>query len=42
VPAKERNVSRYVFLHPTARTLFDDWENQVRGCVGYLRALAAT
>ena len=41
-PAKERNVSRYVFLHPAARELFDDWEEQVRGCVGYLRALAAT
>lgn len=41
-PAKERNVARYVFLHPASRTLFDDWENQVRGCVGYLRALAAT
>jgi transcriptional regulator with XRE-family HTH domain len=41
-PAKERNISRYVFLHPAARTLFDDWDNQIRGCVGYLRALAAT
>jgi hypothetical protein len=38
-PAKERNISRYVFLHPAARELFDDWDNQVRGCVGYLRAL---
>jgi MmyB-like transcription regulator ligand binding domain len=41
-PAKERNVSRYVFLHPAARELFDDWDNQVRICVGYFRALAAT
>jgi transcriptional regulator with XRE-family HTH domain len=41
-PAKERNISRYVFLHPAARDLFDDWDNQVRSCVGYLRALAAT
>ena len=41
-PARERNVSRYVFLHPAARELFDDYDNQVRGCVGYLRALAAT
>jgi transcriptional regulator with XRE-family HTH domain len=41
-PAKERNISRYVFLHPAARKLFDDWDNQIRGCVGYLRALAAT
>lgn len=42
MPARERNITRYVFLHPAARTLFDDWENQVRGCVGYLRAGAAT
>jgi hypothetical protein len=41
-PAKDRNVSRYVFLHPAARELFDDWDNQVCSCVGYLRALAAT
>jgi hypothetical protein len=41
-PVKQRNISRYVFLHPAARELFDDWDNQVRGCVGYLRALAAT
>jgi MmyB-like transcription regulator ligand binding domain len=31
-----------VFLHPAARDLFDDWDNQIRGCIGYLRALAAT
>ena len=41
-PVRERNISRYVFLHPAARSLFDDWENQIRGCVGALRALAAT
>jgi hypothetical protein len=41
-PAKDRNISRYVFLHPAARDLFDDWDNQARGCMGYLRALAAT
>jgi transcriptional regulator with XRE-family HTH domain len=40
-PAKQRNLARYLFLHPTARTLFqDDWENQVRGCVARLRAQA--
>jgi hypothetical protein len=38
----ERNISRYVFLHPAARHLFDDWDNQVRSCVGYLRAVAVT
>ncbi|WP_409467824.1 helix-turn-helix transcriptional regulator [Streptomyces sp. HC307] len=41
-PAKDRNVARYVFLHPAARDLFDDWHNQVRGCVARLRALAGT
>ncbi|MFJ9585994.1 helix-turn-helix transcriptional regulator [Streptomyces acidicola] len=41
-PAKERNIARYIFLHPTARDLFDDWSNQVRGCVARLRALAGT
>jgi hypothetical protein len=41
-PAKDRNVARYVFLHPAARHLFDDWHNQVRGCVARLRALAGT
>ncbi|SEM56092.1 helix-turn-helix transcriptional regulator [Streptacidiphilus jiangxiensis] len=41
-PAAERNLARYVFLHPAARDLFPDWENQVRGCVARLRALAGT
>ncbi|MFD4622051.1 hypothetical protein [Streptomyces sp. NPDC058475] len=41
-PAGQRNVVRYVFLHPTARTLLDDWENQIRGCVARLRTLAGT
>jgi len=40
-PAGQRNLARYLFLHPTARTLFqDDWEYQVRGCVARLRAQA--
>ncbi|MEV6589508.1 helix-turn-helix transcriptional regulator [Streptomyces acidicola] len=39
-PEGRRNIVRYVFLHPTARVLFDDWENQIRGCVARLRALA--
>jgi hypothetical protein len=34
--------ARYVFLHPVARDLFDDWGNQVRGCVALLLALAGT
>ncbi|MFC7265753.1 RNA-guided endonuclease TnpB family protein, partial [Streptomyces lutosisoli] len=40
-PATQRNLARYLFLHPAARTLFrDDWEYQVRGCVARLRAQA--
>ncbi|MFF5307868.1 MmyB family transcriptional regulator [Streptomyces massasporeus] len=39
-PEKQRNVVRYVFLHPRARDLFDDWDEQIRACVGRLRALA--
>ncbi|MET9561760.1 helix-turn-helix transcriptional regulator [Streptomyces tauricus] len=41
-PATQRNLARYLFLHPTARTLFPDWDYQVRGCVARLRALAGT
>ncbi|MEU9188453.1 helix-turn-helix transcriptional regulator [Streptomyces sp. NPDC048484] len=41
-PATQRNLARYLFLHPTARTLFPDWAYQVRGCVARLRALAGT
>ncbi|WP_105974296.1 helix-turn-helix transcriptional regulator [Streptomyces geranii] len=39
-PATQRNLARYLFLHPTAPTLFPDWDYQVRGCVARLRALA--
>ncbi|MDU8992363.1 helix-turn-helix transcriptional regulator [Streptomyces mirabilis] len=41
-PAKQRNYARYLFLHPAARDLFDDWDNQIRGCIAHLRALAGT
>jgi transcriptional regulator with XRE-family HTH domain len=41
-PVSQRNLARYVFLHPAARDLFEDWGNQVRGCVARLRALAGT
>lgn len=41
-PAERRNAARYGFLHPAARTLFDDWENQVTGLVSGLRRLAST
>jgi len=30
-PGKQRNLARYVFLHPAARDLFEEWGNQVRG-----------
>jgi transcriptional regulator with XRE-family HTH domain len=41
-PARQRNVARFLFLHPASRVLLDDWDNQVRGCVARLRALAGT
>ncbi|SDP82510.1 Helix-turn-helix domain-containing protein, partial [Streptomyces sp. cf386] len=41
-PLKQRNIARYLFLHPAARGLFHDWATQVRGCVARLRALAGT
>ncbi|MFI6693043.1 helix-turn-helix transcriptional regulator [Streptomyces sp. NPDC050433] len=41
-PVKQRNIARYVFLHPMARELFPDWEVTTRGCVARLRALAGT
>ncbi|MGW1027858.1 helix-turn-helix transcriptional regulator [Streptomyces sp. NPDC002577] len=41
-PARQRNIARYVFLHPAARNVFHDWNNQIRGCVARLRALAGT
>ncbi|MFC7384519.1 helix-turn-helix transcriptional regulator [Sphaerisporangium rhizosphaerae] len=41
-PAKQRNLARYLFLHPTAHDLFPDWDKQIRGCVARLRAQAGT
>jgi transcriptional regulator with XRE-family HTH domain len=42
-PTGQRNLARYLFLHPTARTLFqDDWDELVRGCVARLRGVAGT
>lgn len=41
-PARQRNLARYIFLHPSSRQLFTDWDNQVRGCVSRLRTLAGT
>jgi transcriptional regulator with XRE-family HTH domain len=39
---RQRNVSRYLFLHPAARQVFEDWDSRVRNCVAGLRALAGT
>ncbi|WP_327314643.1 MmyB family transcriptional regulator [Streptomyces sp. NBC_01235] len=36
---KQRNVVRYVFLHPEAPKLFDDWHDRIRAAVGRLRSL---
>jgi transcriptional regulator with XRE-family HTH domain len=41
-PAKQRNIARFLFLHPAARDLYPTWDTQVRGCVARLRALAGT
>ena len=41
-PAAQRNIGRFLFLHPIARELYTDWEHQIRGCVARLRALAGT
>ena len=41
-PVEKRNVARRVFLNPGARTVFDHWDEQIRACVGRLRALAGT
>ncbi|MEV0780809.1 helix-turn-helix transcriptional regulator [Streptomyces sp. NPDC050428] len=41
-PATQRNLGRYLFLHPAAREIFPDWDNQIRHCVSRLRALAGT
>lgn len=41
-PVRQRNLARYLFLHPAACEVFPDWDNQIRGCVARLRALAGT
>ncbi|WP_326808786.1 MULTISPECIES: helix-turn-helix transcriptional regulator [unclassified Streptomyces] len=39
-PARRRNVTRYMFLHPQGRTLFANWEEMVGHSVAHLRAAA--
>ena len=41
-PTAQRNIGRFLFLHPAARDIYADWDNQIRGCVARLRALAGT
>lgn len=39
-PVKQRNLARYLFLHPAAHGLFTDWDRQITACVAWLRAVA--
>jgi transcriptional regulator with XRE-family HTH domain len=39
-PEDQRNLTRYVFLHPVGRTLYDPWEENVALSVAHLRAVA--
>ncbi|WP_327434490.1 helix-turn-helix transcriptional regulator [Streptomyces sp. NBC_01236] len=39
-PPERRNLVRYVFLHPLAREVLGDWDEQARSCVARLRKLA--
>jgi transcriptional regulator with XRE-family HTH domain len=41
-PEEQRNVTRYVFLHPAARTLWVGWEQLAAGAVAHLRAVPGT
>jgi len=41
-PASQRNIGRFLFLHPAAREIYADWDNQIRTCVARIRALAGT
>ncbi|XVS67538.1 helix-turn-helix transcriptional regulator [Actinosynnema sp. CA-299493] len=38
-PPARRNTIRYIFLHPTARTLFVDWDTIARNAVAHLHAM---
>ncbi|MER6214177.1 helix-turn-helix transcriptional regulator [Streptomyces sp. NPDC001674] len=39
-PEEQRNVTRYLFLHPVGRTLYEQWEETVALSVAHLRAVA--
>lgn len=34
-----RNLVRYVFVHPAARAVFEDWEAMAKDCVAHLRTV---
>ncbi|MGW7068505.1 helix-turn-helix transcriptional regulator [Streptomyces sp. NPDC054855] len=38
-PAEKRNVTRYLFLHPVGRVLYQPWEETVATSVAHLRAV---
>ncbi|NUR27990.1 MAG: helix-turn-helix domain-containing protein [Catenulispora sp.] len=40
MPAKQRNITRYVFLHPAAKELYPEWDKLVPKSVAFLRARA--
>ncbi|MGW0610636.1 helix-turn-helix domain-containing protein [Streptomyces sp. NPDC002788] len=39
-PEDQRNLTRYIFLHPVGRTLYEPWEETVALSVAHLRAVA--
>ncbi|MEU1016856.1 helix-turn-helix transcriptional regulator [Streptomyces sp. NPDC005900] len=41
-PAERRNVTRYLFLHPVGRELYQPWEETVTTSVAHLRAVGGT
>ncbi|MFJ9179083.1 helix-turn-helix domain-containing protein [Streptomyces sp. NPDC102360] len=41
-PDEQRNITRYLFLHPTGRELYVPWEETVTASVAHLRAIAGT
>ncbi|MEV1020267.1 helix-turn-helix transcriptional regulator [Streptomyces sp. NPDC050264] len=42
LPPEQRNVTRYLFLHPVGRTLYVPWEDTVAKSVAHLRAVGGT
>ncbi|MFQ6144303.1 helix-turn-helix domain-containing protein [Streptomyces seoulensis] len=39
-PEEQRNLTRYLFLHPVGRALYEPWEETVAHSVAHLRAVA--